>query len=147
MKFGWNCEIWLKFGWNCEIWSKLWDLVEIWLKLWNLVEIVKFVRLLVLKFEVWGLKAFDLISQEKIMCQSVTVITDSRDASASKKLVPEKSTDIGTGKIWSRKKYLSWYRKKLVPEKSTGFGAGKNSGYRHTLPQWPIELCSCCCQY
>ena len=62
-----------------------------------------------------------------------------------KKLVPEKSTSTGTGKIRSRKKvpvpvleklgpgkkYRSRNRKKLVPEKSTGTGIGKNwSRYR-----------------
>ena len=62
-----------------------------------------------------------------------------------KNLVPEKSTGIGTGKIWSRKKvpvpvpkkfgpgkkYRYRYRRKLVPEKSTGTGIGENwSRYR-----------------
>ena len=39
-----------------------------------------------------------------------------------KNLVPEKSTGIGIGKIWYRKKYRYRYRKYLVPEKSIGIG-------------------------
>ena len=48
-----------------------------------------------------------------------------------KKLVPEKSTGTGTGKILSRKKVPVPVPKNLVPEKSTGTGIGKNwSRYR-----------------
>ena len=38
-----------------------------------------------------------------------------------KNLVPEKSTGIGIGKIWYRKKYRNWYRKKINIKKALFF--------------------------
>ena len=43
-----------------------------------------------------------------------------------KKLVPEKGTGIGIGKIWYRKKYRNRYRKNLVPEKVSEVVPEKN---------------------
>ena len=60
--------------------------------------------MLVLKFEVWGLKAFDPISHEKIVDPSITGITDSRDASASKNKLLEKTTNK---KDWCCKSWKS----------------------------------------